>query len=112
MTPDPEKSCGPYRPRQLKGAPPQPRAPGPSWVSRKSHDTISVVAIDEDGRIAAGSSSNGANHKVKLPDQQTPALGVHETIPTARRSVPGDTRKSWALIKPHVSRLCLLVSAG
>lgn len=64
VTPDPEKSCGPYRPRQLKGAPPQPRAPGPSWVSRKSHDTISVVAIDEDGRIAAGSSSNGANHKV------------------------------------------------
>ena len=35
-------------------------------VSRKSHDTISMVAIDKQGNIAAGSSTNGASHKVCL----------------------------------------------
>ena len=29
-----------------------------------NHDTIAMVAIDAEGRIAAGASSNGANHKV------------------------------------------------
>ena len=33
-------------------------------VSRESHDTISMVAIDARGNIAAGSSTNGASHKV------------------------------------------------
>ena len=33
-------------------------------VSRRSHDTISMVAIDRHGNIAAGSSTNGASHKV------------------------------------------------
>ena len=36
-------------------------------VSRKSHDTISMVAIDRHGNIAAGSSTNGASHKVPRP---------------------------------------------
>ncbi len=30
-----------------------------------NHDTIAMVAIDAKGRIAAGASSNGANHKVR-----------------------------------------------
>jgi hypothetical protein len=33
-------------------------------VNRLSHDTISMVAIDSKGNIAAGSSTNGASHKV------------------------------------------------
>ena len=37
---------------------------GSWWVRREDHDTISMVAIDAEGNIAAGSSSNGANHKV------------------------------------------------
>ena len=30
-----------------------------------NHDTIAMVALDAKGRIAAGASSNGANHKVR-----------------------------------------------
>jgi len=33
-----------------------------------NHDTIAMVAIDAKGRIAAGASSNGANHKVRWSD--------------------------------------------
>ncbi len=63
VTPDASQSCGPYRPQGL-GAAHQSKPTAPSWVSRLTHDTISVVAIDSEGKIAAGSSSNGANHKV------------------------------------------------
>lgn len=33
-------------------------------VDRHNHDTISMIALDSDGNIAAGSSTNGASHKV------------------------------------------------
>ena len=36
-----------------------------SWPGRDNHDTIAMVAIDADGHIAAGASSNGASHKVQ-----------------------------------------------
>lgn len=67
MSPDPAAHCGPYIPNALKA---QGRSglDTVSWVTRLAHDTISMVAIDAQGKIAAGSSSNGANHKVKLKD--------------------------------------------
>ena len=33
-------------------------------TTRHSHDTISMVALDTPGHMAAASSSNGASHKV------------------------------------------------
>lgn len=35
-------------------------------VSRRSHDTISMLALDGAGNAAAGSSTNGASHKVYI----------------------------------------------
>ena len=66
VSPDPERFCGPYTPL-LSG--------GGSSVARKgqqqqqqqqqaSHDTISMVAIDASGSMAAGTSTNGATHKI------------------------------------------------
>ncbi|KAK9838736.1 hypothetical protein WJX74_002277 [Apatococcus lobatus] len=37
---------------------------GRPQISRYSHDTISMVALDAQGNVAAASSSNGATHKV------------------------------------------------
>lgn len=63
VTPDPTASCGPYTPspddQVPLGAPVlRPRA------SRFSHDTISLLAIASSGAMAAGTSTNGASHKV------------------------------------------------
>lgn len=56
--PAPNTSCGPYTP--LKKEP----LPSPVDLGQASHDTISLIAIDEDGIMAAGTSTNGASHKI------------------------------------------------
>ena len=38
-----------------------------------NHDTIGMVAIDENGKVAAGTSTNGASHKIPGLD----GWGVH-----------------------------------
>lgn len=64
VTPDPRSSCGPYRPvlgedQVLLGdSDLRPRS------GLASHDTISLLAIDAAGSMAAGTSTNGASHKV------------------------------------------------
>ncbi|KAH8898225.1 hypothetical protein GQ53DRAFT_742332 [Thozetella sp. PMI_491] len=63
VSPDPAKSCGPYSP-----LPPVVHLPGvpaiAEAVQRTSHDTISLIAIDASGAMAAGTSTNGASHKI------------------------------------------------
>ena len=64
VLPDPHKSCGPYRmPSKQQDASPQQRIT--AWPSHVNHDTIAMVAMDAQGNIAAGASSNGAAHKVQ-----------------------------------------------
>lgn len=60
VEPDPTTSCGPYRPisRTDKETRSRPK------IDRFNHDTISMIAIDANGRIASGTSSNGAKHKI------------------------------------------------
>lgn len=66
VSPDPATSCGPYSP-----------LPEPQWktvaqtsersrwqIDQSSHDTISMVAIDSFGELAAGTSTNGATFKI------------------------------------------------
>lgn len=72
VTPDPSNHCGPYAPlsppRSNSGSTARrdinyplvaPAVPRP-----RSHDTISMVAIHASGSMAAGTSTNGASHKV------------------------------------------------
>ncbi|KAI9150216.1 N(4)-(Beta-N-acetylglucosaminyl)-L-asparaginase [Paramyrothecium foliicola] len=56
VTPDPSTSCGPYTPLDDTGL-------GESR-HQASHDTISLLAIERDGTMAAGTTTNGASHKV------------------------------------------------
>uniref|UniRef100_UPI003AAC50BC N(4)-(beta-N-acetylglucosaminyl)-L-asparaginase isoform X2 n=1 Tax=Centroberyx gerrardi TaxID=166262 RepID=UPI003AAC50BC len=69
--PDPSKFCGPYKPRATLT---------PSRRARRtdihSHDTIGMIAIDEDGQVAAGTSTNGANHKVPGRVGDSPIAGA------------------------------------
>lgn len=81
INPDPESQCGPYVPtvnngysnRGLKNAGVhgqveaelKERSDGASSsLPARSHDTISMIAIHADGSMAAGTSTNGATHKV------------------------------------------------
>lgn len=60
MEPDPSTSCGPYRPNsKLKESDDYTVE-----LDIQSHDTIGMIAIDLNGEIAVGTSTNGANHKI------------------------------------------------
>ncbi|KAK4038329.1 putative isoaspartyl peptidase/L-asparaginase 3 [Parachaetomium inaequale] len=59
VEPDPERGCGPYRPVGVPGGGLAGRDEG-----QMSHDTISMVVIDGDGVMAAGTSTNGAAFKI------------------------------------------------
>ncbi|KAK0649794.1 asparaginase [Cercophora newfieldiana] len=64
VLPDPATSCGPYTPVELDSL-----AEGYAGLlepgsAAASHDTISMVAIHASGVMAAGTSTNGASHKV------------------------------------------------
>lgn len=60
--PDSKTSCGPYLPNvaaaKSKGFSASSAA-SPSYSSRKSHDTISLIAIHPNGKLAVGTSTNG-----------------------------------------------------
>ena len=57
VSPDASTSCGPYEPLA--------QIPAGSLSRRQaSHDTISQIAIHRDGSMAAGTTTNGASHKV------------------------------------------------
>ena len=56
VQPDPEASCGPYTPLG--------RSPSIQDKRQASHDTISLITIDREGAMAAGTSTNGASYKI------------------------------------------------
>ena len=65
VTPDPEKSCGPYKPIKLDHAESNTDYQQSKTSNvYKNHDTIGMIVIDKQGNIAAGTSTNGMNHKV------------------------------------------------
>lgn len=56
VSPDAGSSCGPYKPLEKKSKRNQGKQYG--------HDTLSIIAIDHKGRMAAGTTTNGATNKV------------------------------------------------
>lgn len=56
--PDPRESCGPYEPLDSN------EVERTIQFSSKNHDTIGMIAYDRNGNIAAGTSTNGARHKI------------------------------------------------
>lgn len=62
VKPDPRKSCGPYSKQSSKKY--DEDIEGHMKVDRYNHDTIGMVAIDKNGDVAAGTSTNGAKFKI------------------------------------------------
>ena len=63
VTPNASESCGPYTPIKLGSTTSQLVLLDDS-ARDTSHDTLSMIVIHESGGMAAGTTTNGANHKV------------------------------------------------
>lgn len=77
MSPDPTSACGPYTPNSQPNIFDVDDASGGSdseedndvtanigFGGAGNHDTIGMIAIDADGNVASGTSTNGATFKI------------------------------------------------
>ena len=65
VVPNPKESCGPYHPsKEMSMVVGEILDHGSNFGKETNHDTIGMVAIDKDGHIAAGTSTNGASFKI------------------------------------------------
>ncbi|KAG5913483.1 hypothetical protein E4U42_001119 [Claviceps africana] len=91
VAPDPRRFCGPYHHlhHHQHQHPPPPR-PDPRVVAEDNartgistthhaHDTISLVALDATGHMAAGTTTNGLGHKIpgRVGDAPIPGSGAY-----------------------------------
>jgi len=95
VTPDPKTSCGPYSPiNTVFRPPPNPYVYNQPSVrfSSKNHDTIGMIVIDKFGNIAAGTSTNGANHKIpgRVGDSPIPGSGAYASNKIGAAVATGD----------------------
>lgn len=88
--PNPSMSCGPYEP--VYGRPPQSLNDINSFFSSNNHDTIGMVVIDKNGDIAAGTSTNGASHKIpgRVGDSPIPGSGAYADNAVGGAAATGD----------------------
>jgi len=86
VSPDPTTSCGPYKPvsqreqaqRRADQQTESLRSRASAHIGPDNHDTIAMVTIDAQGHMAAGTSTNGANHKIpgRVGDGPIPGSGA------------------------------------
>ncbi|CAG2102549.1 unnamed protein product [Medioppia subpectinata] len=74
VMPDPKNSCGPYK--QVKRDVPNT---GKHLINRENHDTIGIVAMDRNGSLAVGTSTNGLRHAIsgRVGDSPIPGAGAY-----------------------------------
>lgn len=89
VVPDPTTSCGPYRPLPKRASPTSSQAP---LADASNHDTIGMVVIDSEGRLSAGTSTNGMNHKIpgRVGDSPIPGAGAYADQEVGGAAATGD----------------------
>ncbi|XP_075742571.1 N(4)-(Beta-N-acetylglucosaminyl)-L-asparaginase isoform X3 [Rhipicephalus microplus] len=89
VAPDPRTSCGPYQPSEQLSP---DRDACPSAASELNHDTIGMVVIDTNKRLAAGTSTNGMNHKIpgRIGDSPIPGAGAYADQEVGGAAATGD----------------------
>ncbi|XP_077517119.1 N(4)-(Beta-N-acetylglucosaminyl)-L-asparaginase-like [Amblyomma americanum] len=89
VVPDPRTSCGPYKPAARLF---EDRRGCPSTASELNHDTIGMVVIDAHKRLAAGTSTNGMNHKIpgRIGDSPIPGAGAFADQEVGGAAATGD----------------------
>ncbi|XP_048384203.1 N(4)-(Beta-N-acetylglucosaminyl)-L-asparaginase-like [Stegostoma tigrinum] len=74
VLPNPETSCGPYKP--IMGPLSKNHGIPAQIADVHNHDTIGMVVIDKTGSIAAGTSTNGLTHKIPGRVGDSPIAGA------------------------------------
>ncbi|KAG1713898.1 N(4)-(Beta-N-acetylglucosaminyl)-L-asparaginase [Nymphon striatum] len=74
VSPNPKTNCGPYQPMKKNYV--SKYVENPNEFGRYNHDTIGMIAIDKNGRIAGGTSTNGARHKIPGRVGDSPIAGA------------------------------------
>ncbi|XP_052129297.1 N(4)-(Beta-N-acetylglucosaminyl)-L-asparaginase-like [Frankliniella occidentalis] len=90
VSPDPRSSCGPYKVLAKKSRMESVRSS--NEINSQNHDTIGMVAIDANGLIAAGTSTNGARHKIpgRVGDSPIPGAGAYADQDVGGAAATGD----------------------
>ncbi|KAI4875425.1 hypothetical protein NFI96_034341 [Prochilodus magdalenae] len=71
--PDASMSCGPYKPKaKLQSGPRRKHG----LIDLRSHDTIGMIVIGQNGQVAAATSTNGATNKVPGRVGDSPVAGA------------------------------------
>lgn len=89
VTPDPRTSCGPYKPSANEYG---NKLDDDTKFDKYNHDTIGMVAIDKFGYVAAGTSTNGARHKIpgRVGDGPIPGAGAYAEKDVGGAAATGD----------------------
>ncbi|XP_049764825.1 N(4)-(Beta-N-acetylglucosaminyl)-L-asparaginase-like [Schistocerca cancellata] len=92
VTPNPQDSCGPYKPLSNILGKPQEKQWRNEDQSHWSHDTIGMVAVDIQGNVVAGTSTNGASHKIpgRVGDSPIPGAGAYADSSIGGAAATGD----------------------
>jgi len=90
VNPDATTNCGPYKPRHFKSKTSDSQRSG--LVDVDHHDTIGMIAINKDGNIAAGTSTNGATFKItgRVGDSPIPGSGAYVDNEIGSAAATGD----------------------
>lgn len=91
--PDPKISCGPYRNSYGNHSSMQQQVhPKKIVFDSHNHDTVGMIVIDKNNRIAAGTSSNGASHKIpgRVGDSPIPGSGAYVDQDVGGAAATGD----------------------
>ncbi|XP_060800794.1 N(4)-(Beta-N-acetylglucosaminyl)-L-asparaginase isoform X2 [Amyelois transitella] len=92
VQPDPTKYCGPYSEfKTNKHKNYMRRRKEHRMIDENNHDTIGIVAIDQTGNIAAGTSTNGAKFKMPgIGDSPIPGAGAYADNNVGGAAATGD----------------------
>ncbi|XP_031626450.1 N(4)-(Beta-N-acetylglucosaminyl)-L-asparaginase [Contarinia nasturtii] len=89
VQPDSTRFCGPYEPTMANSV---YGNMGNNEFNSQNHDTIGMIAIDSDGNIAAGTSTNGARFKIpgRVGDSPIPGSGAYAVNGVGAAAATGD----------------------
>ncbi|MBN3300045.1 ASPG asparaginase, partial [Amia calva] len=87
VSPDPSNACGPYKPSARLQ-----QTAGDQHINIHTHDTIGMIVINQKGHVTAGTSTNGARHKIpgRVGDSPVAGAGAYADSTAGGAAATGD----------------------